>query len=639
MDAFLLQAFIFLIAAVIAVPLASKLGLGSVLGYLTAGVVIGPLLGIVASHETENIQHYAEFGVVMMLFLVGLELEPRNLWDMRHRLLGLGGLQVGLTTVLIAGVSIVFGLSTNMAIAVGLTLALSSTAIVLQTLGEKGLASSDGGRASFSVLLFQDIAVIPMLAFIPLLATQSSFELTFMDGTLTAITDAAGAPTSGFISQLPPWARPLVILAAVAAVAVGGHFLTRPVFRFIAASKQHEIFTAAALLLVIGTALLMTLVGLSPALGTFLAGVVLANSEYRHELEADIEPFKGLLLGVFFITVGAGINFGVLFGDFFVIVGLTLGLIALKAGVLAALAFVFRIRGSAFWLFTLGLAQAGEFGFVLLAFSVQSGVLPTGLEERLLLVVALSMLLTPALFIIYERFLANRGAGGEEQEMDDIDTQGTVIIAGLGRFGQIVNRMLMNNGHKTVVLDYHNEVVDGMRKFGIESYFGDPSRPDLLLAAGIKDAKAIVVAMDDNDKAVRLVEYVRREFPHVHVVARAYDREHTYRLYAAGARDIVRETFDSSIRAGRYTMVALGHHPFEAERAAREYFKLDRKNLAELARLWDPLLGPLENKPYMEKAREINARMDQAMMGQVTDLKDRTERPWTPPPKGSRADD
>ncbi len=644
MDGFLLQATLFLLGAVVAVPIANRLGLGSVLGYLIAGVVLSPVLKTLGV-DAISIQHFAEFGVVMMLFLIGLELEPRQLWAMRHRLLGLGGLQVVGTAAAVAGFAMLFGQPWSIAVAIGLVFSLSSTAIVLQTLGEKGLLRSDGGQASFSVLLTQDIAVIPMLALIPLLAMPELMDVAGHGaeaahgaghGTDDHGGDHGGGDHGGGINLmegLPGWAQTLVVLGSVGLIVVAGQYLTRPMFRFLSHAHLPEIFTAAALLLVIGIALLMTLVGLSPALGTFVAGVVLANSEYRHELEADIEPFKGLLLGLFFITVGAGINFALLFGNFFVIIGLTLGLMLLKGLVLFALAKIFRLRGSAGWLFMLSLAQAGEFGFVLLSFTTQNGVIPGALGQTLSLIVALSMLLTPGLFIFYEKVVAAK-IDVTKPEEDEVDESGPVIIAGLGRFGQIVNRMLLSNGHKTVVLDYHNELISTMRQFGVEGYFGDPSRPELLEAAGISEAKLLVVALDDREKAVMMVEHVSRDFPHVKIVARAYDRQHTYQLYAAGARDIVRETFDSSVRAGRYALMALGHHPFEAEKASRAYVKMDRDNLAELARLWDPDLTAIENEAYAAKAREINARMEEAMKGMHTDYHDRTERGWTPPPKG-----
>ena len=372
----LLLAFLFLIAGVIAVPIASRLGLGSVLGYLLAGIALSPILTQLEV-DVVAIQHFAEFGVVMMLFLVGLELEPKMLWEMRSRLLGLGGLQVTVTMAAIMGLAMMFGQQWSFALAIGMVFALSSTAIVLQTLNEKGLMKSDGGQSSFSVLLFQDIAVIPMLAFLPLLALPELADIAQYFNSVDPSSEAAGGDDGGMslVEGLPGWQRAIVTVGAIAFVVVVGSVLTRPLFRFIAIARLRELFTAVALLGVVGIALLMMLVGLSPALGTFLAGVVLANSEYRHELESNIGPFKGLLLGLFFITVGAAINFDLLFSNLGQIVGLTLGVMALKAGILYALSLIFDIRGADRWLFTLGLAQAGEFGFVLLSFTVTNGVL------------------------------------------------------------------------------------------------------------------------------------------------------------------------------------------------------------------------------------------------------------------------
>ena len=566
MDEILLLAFLFLVAGVIAVPIASRLGLGSVLGYLIAGIAISPLLHQLHV-DVVSIQHIAEFGVVMMLFLVGLELEPRMLWSMRNRLLGLGGLQVVLTTAVVMGIAMLMGQSWSIALAVGLVLSLSSTAIVLQTLNEKGLMKCDGGQASFSVLLFQDIAVIPMLAFIPLLALP---ELMDVAGAAAASDDAHHVSLN-LVDRLNGWQRALVTVGAIGLVVVGGSYLTRPVFRFIAVARLRELLTAFALLLVIGIALLMVVVGLSPALGTFLAGVVLANSEYRHELESDVEPFKGLLLGLFFITVGAAIRFDLLFANLGGVVAMTAGLIAIKAMVLYTLSRIFGVSGSDRWLFTLGLAQAGEFGFVLLSFSVSNSVIPGALADQLLLVVTLSMLLTPLLFILYEKVIAPRFAATQEREPDEIDEQGSVLIAGHGRFGGIINRILLSAGFKTTVVDYQSEQLEMLRAYGIKVYFGDAMRPDLLHAAGIEEAKILVIAIDERESATGLVHYVTENHPHVHIVARAMDRHHVYELWSAGARDIIRETFDSSLRAGRSALEALGMHPYNAERQVRGF--------------------------------------------------------------------
>lgn len=623
MSEVLLDAFIYLVAAVVMVPIARLLGLGSVLGYLIAGILIGPLSGLVGS-ETQEIQHFAEFGVVMMLFLVGLELEPRALWEMRARLLGLGGLQVGITGAAIAAIAWQLDVHWRTALVTGMVLALSSTAIVLQTLSEKGLTSSDGGRASFSVLLFQDIAAIPMLAVIPLLA------LPFIPGASPGGAQEAHHGIS-LVHGLAGWQVALVNLAAIAVVIVGGHFLSRPLFRFVARAQLREVFTATALLLVIGIALLMSLVGLSPALGAFLAGVVLANSEFRHELEGGIEPFKGLLLGLFFITVGAGVDFALLAAQPGLILTLTVGLIALKAIVLYGLAILFNIRGTNGWLFALSLAQAGEFGFVLLAFARQHGAIGEELAGMLLLVVALSMMLTPLLFIALDFLRARRAAGAESRDADTIDDSGPVIIAGHGRFGQIVNRVLLANGHKTIVLDHQADVIDGMRKFGVMSYYGDAGRTDLLESAGLMDASLLVVAVDNPEKALQIINNARHLRPDIHIVARARDRREVYQLYGAGANDIVRETFDSSVRASRYALMALGMHPFEAEKSAEMFVDHDLATIRQLAQLWDPALSPYENQAYMEAARNSNKALDAAMSADREALHARADRGWIPP--------
>ena len=627
MDGILLLAVLFLVAGVVAVPIASRLGLGSVLGYLIAGIAISPLLHQLHV-DVVAIQHFAEFGVVMMLFLVGLELEPRLLWTMRDRLLGLGGLQVTVTAAAVMAIAMLLGQPWSIALAVGLVLSLSSTAIVLQTLNEKGLMKCDGGQASFSVLLFQDIAVIPMLAFIPLLALPEMADVA------TAAAHNGGESSHGSMSlvdRLNNWQRALVTVGAIGLVVVGGTYLTRPVFRFIAMARLRELFTAFALLLVVGIALLMIVVGLSPALGTFLAGVVLANSEYRHELESDIAPFKGLLLGLFFITVGAAIRFDLLLGNLGSIVTMTLGLIALKASILYALSRIFGITGSDRWLFTLGLAQAGEFGFVLLAFTVANSVIPTALAQELLLVVTLSMLLTPVLFIVFDKLIAPRFSASQSREADEIEEQGSVIIAGHGRFGGIVNRILSSAGYKTVVLDYQSEQLERVRMFGIKAYFGDAMRPDLLHAAGIEEAKMLVIAIDERDNATELVRYVIEKYPHVYVVVRAIDRHHVYELWAAGARDVIRETFDSSLRAGRSALEALGVHPYDAERQIRGFVINDQKQMFELASVFDLDVPAHENAEYVERAKEFLENDEQAMRGNSAAFGSRLDRGWVPP--------
>jgi CPA2 family monovalent cation:H+ antiporter-2 len=631
MTGFLMLAFVFLVAGVISVPIASRLGLGSVLGYLIAGILISPVLALL-NVDVIAIQHFAEFGVVMMLFLVGLELEPKMLWAMRARLIGLGGGQVVLTTLAVMAVAMAFGLMWSVALAIGLVMALSSTAIVLQTLNEKGLMKSDGGQSSFSVLLTQDIAVIPMLAFIPLLALSglgdvgadlvTHGETAHIEAPLDdhASADDDHSASMSLVDGLGPWQTALVTIGAVAAVVFCGNFLTSPIFRFVAGANLRELFTATALMMVIGIALLMSLVGLSPALGTFLAGVVLANSEYRHELESDIDPFKGLLLGLFFMTVGAGINFGLLGANLMLIVGLTLGLIALKIGVLLILAVIFKIRGSDRWLFALGLAQAGEFGFVLLSFTVASNVIPSAIADQLLLVVALSMLLTPLLFILYDRVIVPRFNTDQDRETDTIEEANHIIVAGHGRVGGLVRRMLEGAGYGSTVIDYSSKQIDMIAKFGFRAYYGDATRPDLLHSAGIDEAKIFVVAIDGKDQITELVKYVRHTHPHVHIIARAIDRNHVYDLYAAGCRDIIRETYDSSLRMGRSALEALGMSPDKSKQVCGAFDAADRKSMIEVAEHYDPDVPLTENAALMAKVNELREGWQADLEAQIKEI-------------------
>jgi len=621
MEGFLFQATIYLAAAVIAVPLAARLGLGSVLGYLSAGVLIGPVFGLVG--ETADLQHFSEFGVVMMLFLIGLELDPRALWDMRHRLLGLGVGQIAATVGLISGGALLLGQPMTSSLAIGMTLALSSTAIVLQTLSEKGLMRTGGGRSTFSVLLTQDIAVIPMLILIPLLAVAPPISLN-PDGSISRPPNPGLPPvddghhvTLSLVEGLPGWGATLVTLAAIGGVILVGIYLIRPLFHYIHTARLRELHTALALLIVIGIAFLMTLVGLSPALGTFLAGVVLANSEFRHELESNVEPFKGLLLGLFFITVGAGINTEVLFKQPLTLFGLALAMMALKGLVLFCLGRVFRLKGRDQWLFTLGLAQAGEFGFVLLSFSKQQNVISGPVSELLLLVIALSMLLTPLAFIVYE-VISRRMTDAEEtpHAHDEVGADGPIIIVGMGRFGQAVNRMVQMSGFRTTVLDSNLATIQLLRKFGYKGFFGDPTRPEVLRAAGLAEARVLVVALDAQDGAARLVSFARRERPDLHIVARARDRVHVYELYRAGADDIVREMFDSSLRAGRYVLENMGLSEFEAAAMERTYFQYDREAVRALAEVWKPGVPVDQNPEYLARTRELNAELEAALLKQ-----------------------
>ncbi|MHA7867509.1 MAG: monovalent cation:proton antiporter-2 (CPA2) family protein [Salipiger thiooxidans] len=621
MDGFLFQASVYLAAAVIAVPIAARLGLGSVLGYLLAGIMIGPVLHLVAA--TEDLRHFAEFGVVMMLFIIGLELEPRALWDMRHRLVGLGGSQILLTTLAVMAAAMALGLGWKPALASGMIFALSSTAIVLQSLSEKGLMQSSGGRSAFSVLLTQDIAVIPMLIVLPLLAGEAVMTLS-PDGSIQRPeTELDGHHGLSLVDGLPGWGVALVTLAAVALIIVAGIYGARPLFRHINSARLPEMFTAVALLIVAGIAFLMELVGLSPALGTFLAGVVLANSEFRHQLESDIEPFKGLLLGLFFITVGAGVDLGAFMREPLTILGLALGMMLLKGAILFGLAHVFRLKPRSRWLFALSLAQAGEFGFVLISFSLNLNIFSEEMGQRLLLVVALSMLITPLLFILFD-WLSTRVEETRDAQpaADKVEAEGPIIIAGIGRFGQIVNRLVQSSGFRTVVIDHDMKTIELMRRFGYRGFFGDPTRPELLHAAGIKDAKVIVAALDDPKATTKLVRFARRMRDDVFIVARAHDRTHVYELYQAGADKIVREMFDSSLRAGRYVLEEVGMTDYEAAIAEETFYHHDRNTVQELAKLWDPNMPSSENEAYIKRARELEKELETALYTALSEKRD-----------------
>jgi glutathione-regulated potassium-efflux system ancillary protein KefC len=591
-DNLLAQVFLYLAAAVVVVPVAKRLGLGSVLGYLLAGVVLGPYAMKLVGREGQDVMHFAEFGVVMMLFLVGLELKPTLLWSLRRPILGLGGAQVVGTAAAVLVVAMAFGQSWRAAAALGLILAGSSTAIVLQSLTEKSLLRSEGGQAAFSVLLFQDIAVIPMLALFPLLAMP-------------------GAAPAAAAGGRPGWLQALLVLGAVAGIVLGGSFMVRPLFRLLAKTRLREIFTAAALALVIGIALLMQLVGLSPALGTFLAGVVLAESEYRHELESDIEPFKGLLLGVFFIAVGASIDFRLIAARPGLIFGSVLALVVLKLLVLLALGWVFRLSRPARLLLAFSLAQGGEFAFVLFSFAQQSRVLEAATVAPLVAVVALSMLSAPLMLVLFERVIVPRlgGVKGDEREADPIEPQTDgVVIAGYGRFGQIVGRLLRASGVKATVLDLDVEIVDVIRRLGFVVHYGDASRLDLLRAAGCETAKLLIVAVEDPEKALEIVETARRHFPHLQLLARARGRVEYYQLRHAGVETVVRETFGSALMAGTAALRTLGFRAYQAERLAQAFRHHDEDAVKGLEAFWGK-----DQKVYFAAARSALEETERLM--------------------------
>jgi CPA2 family monovalent cation:H+ antiporter-2 len=611
-NSFLFQACIYLASAVIMVPIAKKLGLGSVLGYLLAGIIIGPAaLGFIGS-EGQDIMHFAEFGVVMMLFIIGLELEPELLWKLRRSIVGLGGLQVLVTAIVVSVIAFSFGLPWQPSIALGMTLALSSTAIVLQTLNEKGLMKTAGGQSSFAVLLFQDIAVIPMLALFPLLAIYPP---------QTAINDHA---TTTWVSGLSGWLHALVVFGSVISIIVAGRFLVRPLFRMIAATRLREIFTATALLLVAGIAVLMTQVGLSPALGTFVAGVVLANSEYKHELESDIDPFKGLLLGLFFIAVGASLDFNLIMNEPGLIFGLVMGLMAIKGIVLFVLGKFFKLSLDQNLLFSFGLSQVGEFAFVLFSFSSQEGVLEKGVTDTMIAVVAISMALTPLVMLFNEKVLMPRlgTKKEEEKEPDEIGERNPVIIAGFGHFGSTVGRFLRANGVNATFLDINSDQVDLLRKMGFKVFFGDATRADLLRAAGAAEAKLIIISIGSAEKRLELIETVKKHFPNLRMYVRATNRYDAYDQMNAGMLHVYRETLDTSLRMGKDVLTFLGSRAYRAQRVSQTFFKYDEKVMKELAAI------KLGSEEYVGKVREYTEELERLLEADRVDAMREKDMGW-----------
>jgi CPA2 family monovalent cation:H+ antiporter-2 len=614
-------ALCYLAAAVLAVIVSQRIGLGSVVGYIAAGVLIGPVFQISVA-GSGYLEQFSEFGIVMMLFLIGLEIDPQMVWRLRDKLLGLGGLQVVATIAAVTAAGVGLGFSWQQSLLFGFVAALSSTAIVLQTLEEKGLLRSDGGQASFAVLLFQDLAVIPMLACIPLIAGSGHGS-------------SSGHGGAAFLADLPGWASAILTLAAVGVVVAAAHFLSRPVFRTIALLGLREVFTAAALLVVVGITVLMSAVGLSPALGAFLGGVVLANSEFKHELQNDIEPFKGLLLGLFFMTIGAKIDPDILLANWLTVAAATFCLIIIKSLVLLPLAWFFNVRGPAGWLFTLGLAQAGEFGFVLLTIGGDRGLLSPPTVSVSVLIITFSMVLTPLLFALSNRIVVMLDRRGGHRRNADQPDQGTIILAGVGRFGQIVNRMLLANGHKPVVLDYRADVVDNVRKFGVKSFFGDAGRPDLLDSAGLAHAVLLIVAIDDPDRATEIVSYARRSNPGIQIIVRAYDRLHHYKLVDAGADHIVREMFDGSVQAAGMALEALGMHPYEVEKRKTVFVDQDIAGLARMATLVESDTPAVNNPDFIAGFNDIGKVIENAMMGYRSGYDEMVTRGWNAPDAAS----
>lgn len=573
-DTFFFQAMIYLAGAVIMVPIAKRLGLGSVLGYLLAGVIIGPaFLGLIGT-EGQDIMHFAEFGVVMMLFVIGLELEPDRLWRMRKKIAGMGGIQVVGTTIVLTAIGAAIGFDWKTALVLGMIISMSSTAIVMQTLDEKGWMKTVAGRSSFAVLLFQDIAIIPMLALMPLLANKT-------------LQNTAAAAHPSLMDSFPNWVQALLVLSSVTLVVLSGKYLLRPIFHAMAKTKMHEMFTAMALLVVVGIAVLMTSVGLSPALGAFLAGVMLANSEYRHQLEIAIDPFKGLLLGLFFISVGSSIDFELLLSKPFQIIGLVAGIMGVKIAVLYSLGKFFKVGYSQNFIFSFGLSQIGEFAFVLLSFSLQENILSKEIIDLMMAVTAISMAFTPLLMMFNEKVLMKSKCsmiGSEDEGESDVDHESNpVIIAGYGHFGNTIGRFLRANNIQATVLDNNSDNVNLLRKLGFKVYYGDASRHDLLEIAGAKRAQVIVIAIGNREKRMEMIEMVKKHFPNLYILVRSENRDDAYDQMNAGIMHIYRETLDTSLRVGIDVLKLLGHSSYEATRSAKTFFTHDEKTLKYLA--------------------------------------------------------
>lgn len=575
---FLQSSVIFLSAAVVAVPLAQRAGLGSVLGYLLAGVAIGPWgFGLIS--DVEEILHFSEFGVVLLLFLIGLELNPKKLWQMRGPILGLGGAQVVFTTILIALVANVFVDTWQTSLVIGMGLALSSTAIALRVIEERGLAGKEAGHSGFAVLLFQDIAVIPMLAILPLLA---------------------GSTGGG-------WQDALWMVGGVIGLFIGGHYLLRPLFRYVVMSGVRELFTVAALLLVIGIAVLMQKIGLSMALGTFLAGVLLAESEYRHELEIAIEPFKGLLLGLFFISVGMAVNLGLLALAPFAVLIAVAGLVVTKGCVLYILARIFNISAKARSRMAMILSQGGEFAFVIFTAASAQGILSAEQSAFLLVVVSLSMVTTPLMLKLQDKWFAKKlnQFGEDSMSSDVIDRSPRVIIAGFGRFGQIIGRLMYANKIRITVLESDASQIQLLRKFGYKVFYGDATQLDLLRAAGADKAEAIVICTDSPDEIMKIVELCKHHFPRLKILARARSRVEAYQLINHGVDNYSRETFLGALDLGRQVLTELGMHPYQAKRAEAHFKKLDNAMLKEL------LPQHTEDKELALRAKEARKELEE----------------------------
>ena len=571
----LIQVVSLLGAAVVAVPLFKRLGLGSVLGYLAAGLAIGPY-GLALVTDSHAIIHIAEFGVVMFLFVIGLEMKPSHLWGLRRQIFGLGSLQVVVSAILLTIVGTLFGAPWEVSFICASGFVLTSTAIVMQVLGERQELASPRGQRIVSILLFEDLLIVPLLAIVEFLAP--------------ATPESAAHAT-------PLWQTIGTALLSLAALVAAGLWVLNPLFRVLAASRAREVMTAAALLVVLGAGLLMETGGLSMAMGAFVAGVLLSESSFRHQLEADIEPFRGLLLGLFFLGVGMSLDLKVVAENWGIIVSGVIALMVVKGLCVYGVARLARSNHADALDRALLMAQGGEFAFVLYSAAANAGVIDATVNANMTAIIVLSMAITPLILILHRRFGAQPA---ETREADTFDEQHPILVVGMGRFGQIVNSMLQMSGHSTTVIDLDPTTVAGLNRYGTKTHFGDASRPELLLTAGIENARLLVIAIDNREQALSIARFAREVNPNIDIVARAYDRLHTFDLYQAGADEIVRETFDAAIRAGKRALERLGMSRDDAEKVGKIFYRHDRHGMIEQARVYDPTLGPFKNKQIDE---------------------------------------
>ncbi|MFO7722066.1 MAG: monovalent cation:proton antiporter-2 (CPA2) family protein [Bacteroidales bacterium] len=607
-QSFFLQAIIYLGAAVVCVPLMKRLGMSSVIGYLAAGILIGPfVLGFVGA-EGKDIMHFGEFGVVMMLFLIGLELEPQRLWKMRKLIVGLGTLQMVFTAGIFFLIGhFALGLTWQSATAISLALAMSSTAMVMQTLHEKGLVKTKAGRYSFLLLLFQDIALVPVLAIIPLLSVIKHAE-------------PVGAAIP-LINQLPGILQPIAVILFMTLNFTFGKYILIPLLRVVTRTRLRELFAASALLIVVGISYIMQLIGLSPALGAFIGGMILANSEFKHELDSTLSPFKGLLLGLFFIAVGASINFRVIINEPLTVTSLLFAIIIIKGLILFFTGWIHHVKTRSNLIFTFGLSQVGEFAFILLAFTGQLKVITPHMLDILMAVTALSMTISPLLILANEQLILPRFSNSRRHHHEEvvIEEKNRVIIAGFSHFGSMMGRFLKAHGVKATILDYDPDRVELLRKVGFKVYYGDATRVDLLEAAGANDAEIFVSTISDLETNRKLIYSVKKHFPHMKLMVRSKGRPDTYELIDLGVDHIYRDYVDTSIRMGADVLKELGFKPFAVNRAARKFFRYDEEALYDLASHRHDL------KRYIDKVKQEIQLQEELIMNDMQYLPDKED--------------